>query len=181
MAASLTQLSPALYLSYVDLLIRVEELEKTVAEQAKIIDARAKAPKAKDEAIIGLTKKITELELKLLQYENSHTPSSAKRFKEKPKRKDCQKKRGVPKGHGGTIRPTPEPDECVGVFADHYEKCGSTNLKETDADPVIIKDLIRQLRQIKVTEFDRAIYKCLDCSHAFTAKHKAAPRRGGSV
>ena len=106
MAASLVQLSPGPHRpSYMDLLARIEELEKTVVEQAKIIAAQAS--------------EIAHLKKELVKYENPHTPSSAKRFKKKPKHKDGQKKRGAPKGHKGATRPTPKPDEYVGVFADH--------------------------------------------------------------
>ena len=83
-----------------DLLVCIEELEKTVAEQAKIIAAQAKILKAKDDTIAGLTKKIVEIEAKLAKYENPHTPSSARRFKKKPK-DQTPKRRGAPKGHRG--------------------------------------------------------------------------------
>ena len=108
MAASLAKLPSSPDPSYMDIHVRVEELEKMVAKQAKIIAAQAK--------------EIAYLKKELAKYENPHTHSSAKRFKKKLKRKDGQKKRGAPKGHRGDTRLIPNPDEYVGVFADHCEK-----------------------------------------------------------
>ena len=65
-----------------DLLVRIEELEKTIVEQDRIIEAQANALEAKDGIIAFQARKISELEAKPAQYENPHTPSSAKRFKE---------------------------------------------------------------------------------------------------
>jgi len=48
-----------------------------------------------------------DLNSKIAKYENPHTPSSAKRFKKKRKPKSSVKK-GAPKGHKGTTRPTPK-------------------------------------------------------------------------
>jgi transposase/uncharacterized coiled-coil protein SlyX len=143
---------------------RIEELEKTVAEQAEITDAQAR--------------EIADLKKELAKYDNPHTPSSAKSFKEKPKRKDGQKKCGAPKGHRGATRPTPEPEEYVPVTANSCERCGSTNIEEVGIDPAVRENLIRQLQQIKVTQYDRGMYKCHDCGHEFTAKHEDCPQKG---
>jgi rubrerythrin len=191
METTLIQLPSAQHPSYTELLVLVKELEKTVAEQAKIIEAQAKALEAKDEIIsaqaealrakddiiTGLTEEIADLRKELAKYENPHTPSSAKRFKEKPK-DQTPRKRGAPKGHRGATRPTPEPEEYVPVTADHCERCGSTNLEEVGVDPAVREDLIRQLRQIKVTQYDRGMYRCRDCGHEFTAKHEDCPQEG---
>jgi uncharacterized coiled-coil protein SlyX len=162
MAASLAKLSSSPDPSYIDILAHVKELEKTVVEQAKIIAAQAS--------------EIAHLKKELVKYENPHTPSSAKRFKKKPKHKDGQKKRGAPKGHKGATRPTPKPDEYVGVFADHCEKCGSNDLEEIDVNSVVIEDLIYRLQQIKAAQFDRSVVKCHACGHEFTAKHEDCPQ-----
>lgn len=133
--------------------------------------------KEQDELIVELTERVARLEKRLAQYENPHTPSSAKCFKKKRKKKS-RKKRGAPKGHRGATRPTPEPEEHIPAFADHCERCGSSHIMEAGVDPAVREDLIRQLQQISIIQYDRAVYKCTDCGHKFTAKHEDCPREG---
>ncbi len=163
MAASLSQLSLNSHPSYTDLIVRLKNLEKTISDQAKIIDAQAS--------------EIVNLKKELAKYKNPHTPSSAKRFKEKPK-DQTPKRRGAPKGHRGATRPTPDPAEYVPVTAESCERCGSTNIGEVGVDPAVREDIIRHLQQIKATQYDRGMYKCQDCGHGFTAKHKDCPQSG---
>lgn len=63
-----------------------------------------------------LTKIIEDLKAKLAKYENSHTPSSAQRYKKKSKPKNSQR-RGAPNGHSGATRPTPEPQQGGGSYS----------------------------------------------------------------
>lgn len=147
-----------------ELLARIEELEKAVAE--------------KDAIIAALMKENSELRAKLAMYENPHTPPSAQRVKKKPERKRGKKKRGAPKGHRGATRPVPKPDKYVPVFADHCEKCGSSNIEEIDVDSKTIEDLICHLQQVQATQFDRSVVLCRDCGHEFTARHDDCPREG---
>ncbi len=64
------------------------------------------------------------------------------------------------------------------MFADHCEKCGSSDLEEIDVNSVVIEDLIYRLQQIKATQFDRSVVKCHNCGHEFTAKHEDCPQKG---
>lgn len=161
-----------------ELVARVEGLERKVAEQAGIIESQGKSLKARDDVIASLLKENSELKAKLLVYENPHTPSSAKKFKKKGRKKEKKGKRGAPRGHRGATRPAPEPDEYKGVFSDRCEECGSPYIEEVDVSSVVIEDLEREAQQIKATEFDRARYRCRDCGHEFTAKHEDCPREG---
>lgn len=165
-----------------DLLVRIEKLEKMVAEQAKIIDTQAKALEAKDDVIASQAKEIVDLKKELAQYENPHTPPSARRFKEKPE-DSAPKKRGAPKGHRGATRPTPVPEEIVEVAEDQVGSCPKCNGRslepmgcEAHERPVIEDILV--MPKVKATQYNRWMIKCLDCGHEFTARHRDCPQKG---
>jgi hypothetical protein len=80
----------------------------------------------------------------LAKYENPHTPSSARRIKEKSKSRKS-KRRGAPKGHKGATRQTLEPDESVEVKVEHCKLCGGTDLEDKGVEREII--FMRNFRQ----------------------------------
>ena len=130
-----------------------------------------------------LKKKIDILEKKLVYYENPHTPPSARKLSEgtvqDKEKSDEMGKRGAPKGHKGSTRLKPEPDEIIDVTADKCEKCGSKNiqpLKEVHKNTV--EDFVPTEKKIKATQFNRHRVKCMDCGHEFISKHPDCPQVG---
>ena len=140
---------------YQQLLLRIQKLEERIAE---------------------LEKENAALRAKLARYENPHTPSSARRFKDEAK-SSGSKKRGAPKGHRGATRPKLEPDEVVEVTAEHCEACGSKDLEEDGVDATVIED-IPPPPKIKVVQYNRHKYRCRTCGHAFEAAHGDCPTEG---
>ncbi|MFH1013370.1 MAG: IS66 family transposase, partial [Thermoplasmatota archaeon] len=146
--------------------------------------------KKQESKILSLTKenqelkdKIKELEKRLVYYENPHTPPSARKLSEVKVRdkeiSDEMRKRGAPKGHRGSTRLKPEPDEIIDVTADVCEECGSRNiqpLKEVHKNT--IEDFVPTEKKVKATQFNRHKVKCLDCGHVFISKHPKCPQVG---
>jgi len=113
-------------LSYDELLARVKEQDELIAELNGII--------------AELTERVARLEKKLAQYENPHTPSSAKRFKKKRKKKS-RKKCGAPKGHSGATRPAPEPNETIPVSAPRCPRCRHDTGEPVGIEEKVIEEL----------------------------------------
>jgi len=130
-----------------------------------------------------LKEKIDILEKKLVYYENPHTPPSARKLFEgkvqDEEKSDEMGKRGAPKGHRGSTRLKPEPDEVIDVTANTCEKCGSKNIQPLkDVNKNTIEDFLPTEKKIKVTRFIRHKVKCMDCGYEFISKHPDCPQIG---
>jgi len=126
--------------------------------------------------------KIIKLERKLVFYENSDTPPSARKFpknkKQGGKKAGKDRKRGAPKGHKGATRCKPEPDIAIDVIADECECCGSRNIQDLDElKKRIIEDFLRS-QETYFIQYDRHKMQCLDCGHEFISKHPDCPQKG---
>ena len=164
-----------------------ETISKVIAERdgalAERDDALEKALKLETEKQ-ELKKENRKLKRRLVFYENSDTPPSARRLpdgkKKKGKKKSNKKKkkRGAPKGHRGATRPKPKPDEIIDVIAKECEFCGSLNIEDLDnPDKNTIEDLPPP-QEIKVTLFIRHRIRCKDCNQEFVSKHPDCPQVG---
>jgi len=136
---------------YQSLIVRVKELEETVAELKRDNEEKAKI-------IAEQAKQIEELKAKLARYENPHTPPSAQRYKKESKSRNPQKRHSAPNGHRCATRPTPEPDKMVEVTVDQCNHCGSTNLEECGVEKQVIEDILPPPK-IVVIQFNRHKYK----------------------
>jgi len=129
-----------------------------------------------------LKKENEDLKKRLLFYENSNTPPSARQLEKaaKPPTENIPipKKRGAPIGHKGATRPTKEPDRTEEVIADHCEKCNSTNIEKLDTCETSIIEDMPPPQKITRTRYIRRKVKCLDCGHQFTSKHPDCPKKG---
>ena len=130
-----------------------------------------------------LKEKIDILEKKLVYYENPHTPPSARKLSEgkvqDEEKSDEMGKWGAPKGHRGSTRLKPEPDEVIDVTANTCEKCGSKNIQPLkDVNKNTIEDFLPTEKKIKVTRFIRHKVKCMDCGYEFISKHPDCPQIG---
>ncbi|MDP2841273.1 MAG: hypothetical protein Q8O17_03225 [Candidatus Methanoperedens sp.] len=129
-----------------------------------------------------LEKENEELKKRLLFYENSNTPPSARTIKKADKTSTedipIPKKRGAPNGHKGATRPTKEPDEIIDVISDHCEKCGSSNIEQQEKYETSVIEDIPPPQKIKTTQYNCWEVKCNDCGHQSISKHPDCPKTG---
>lgn len=124
-----------------------------------------------------LKERITELENKLRQYENPHTPPSQQRFKGNTSGINPSGKRGAPPGHRGATRIMPEPDEIIPVTMDHCPRCGSYLGRPIGVESRTIEE-IPPPQKIRVTRYDLHKYVCPGCGCEVTARHQDCPMVG---
>lgn len=126
--------------------------------------------------------KIVGLEKRLAFYENPHTPPSARKLFEgkvqDEKKSDEMGKRGAPKGHRGSTRLKPIPNEIIDVVAQECERCGSQKIQDLDDEEKTIIEDIPQSQEITVIQYNQHKVKCLDCGHEFISKHPDCPQVG---
>lgn len=122
-----------------------------------------------------LLTKIKELERRLLAYENAHTPPSKRR--DYPKREPTGNPVGAPKGHIGTTRKTPEPDEIVDVKQTVCNKCHSILGRPIKIIKRMIED-IPEPQPIKVTQYNVHTYLCENCAEINIPTHLDLPVEG---
>ncbi|KXB04606.1 hypothetical protein AKJ49_01900 [candidate division MSBL1 archaeon SCGC-AAA382A03] len=141
---------------------RVEELE----EENKELRERLAL---KDEKIKRLWKK-------LRKYRNPHTPSS-KRYGSSKSSSSGGKKRGRKKGHEGTTRSKPEPDQTIVVEEDNCPECGSRLEEPREVESRVIED-IPEPEPVVAKEYKLGRYKCLGCGEEVVASHPDCPEEG---
>jgi transposase len=124
-----------------------------------------------------LKTKIIELEARLAQYENAHTPPSLRRGRNR--KKDTEKKGnpGQKKGHKGVTRPYATPDGQVEVTADLCPDCGAELGTPLRIESKIIEE-IPEPQPVMVTEYKIAHYRCPFCMKEVVAKDARCPHKG---
>lgn len=143
------------------LLTRIAELEKIVSKQSERISRL-------EQDNLTLHKENAELKARLRAYENPHTPSSKKRFKQKPERPSG--KLGAPKGHPKWERDQPEPTETVEHSETDCPHCSHRLGKPTRTDRRVIEEL-PEPQPIRVTEHIINHYYCNNCHKNVIAKN----------
>jgi transposase len=126
-----------------------------------------------------LRAKVIELEARLAQYENAHTPPSLRRGRNRKKDQD-KKDKGKPGqkiGHKGVTRPYATPDRQVEVTIDRCPDCGSDLGAPFRIDSKIIEE-IPEPQPIIVTEYKIAHYRCPGCHKEVAAKDPGCPHEG---
>ena len=108
-----------------------------------------------------LKAKIIELEARLAQYENAHTPPSLRRGRNRKKDQDKSDKGkpGQKIGHKGVTRPYAKPDRQVEVTMDRCPDCGTDLGAPVRIDSKIIEEL-PEPQPIIVTEYKIGHYIC---------------------
>ena len=100
-----------------------------------------------------LKAKVSELEARLAQYENPHTPPSLRRRnRKKDQEKDIKGKPGQKIGHKGVTRPNVTHDRQVDVTMDRSPDCGAELGLPFRIDSKIIEE-IPEPQPIIVTEY----------------------------
>jgi len=124
-----------------------------------------------------LRAKVIELEARLAQYENAHTPPSLRRGRNRKKDQDKRDKEkpGQKIGHKGVTRPYAIPDRQVEVTIDRCPDCGSDLGAPFRIDSKIIEE-IPEPQPIIVTEYKIAHYRCPCCQKEVAAKDPGCPR-----
>ena len=123
--------------------------------------------------VFELSEKVAELEARLAKYENAHTPPSLREKRVKPKSSSP----GRPKGHKGSTRPIPEPEETKDVTIDECPNCRSLLGEPVKIESRIIEE-IPEPHPITVTEFRLAHYDCPSCGEHVVARHPECPSEG---
>ncbi len=123
--------------------------------------------------------RIIELEARLAQYENAHTPPSLRRGgNSKKDRNECNKgKPGQKSGHKGLTRPTAKPDKQVEVTADRCPDCGAKLGSPFKIESKIIEE-IPEPQPVTVTEYRIAHYRCSRCQKVVAATDVSCPDEG---
>ena len=126
-----------------------------------------------------LKAKIIELEARLAQYENAHTPSSLRHGRNGKKDQD-KKNNGKPGqkfGHKGVTRLYATPDRQVDVTADRCPECGTELGPIFRIESKIIEEIPRP-QPIIVTEYKIAHYKCPCCCKEVIGADSDCPHEG---
>ena len=121
-------------------------------------------------------KHIEHLEKRLLLYENPHTPPS--KSKNKPPKKESNKKLGASMGHPKYEREEPEPTGSVEYIEESCPHC-ETKLNEPYKTDRIIEEEIPEPQPIEVIEHLVHHYKCPNCSKHIVARNNAPRGRFG--
>ncbi len=126
-----------------------------------------------------LKAKIRELEARLAQYENAHTPPSLRRGRNRKKDQDKNNKGkpGQKVGHKGLTRPYATPDRQVEVTMDRCPDCGTDLGAPFRIDSKIVEE-IPEPQPIIVTEYKIAHYRCPCCRKEVAAKDPGCPHEG---
>ena len=123
-----------------------------------------------------LIKKIKELERRLLEYENAHTPPSQNN-RGYPKREKSNNPIGSPKGHEGTTREIPKPNNFKELKLSKCPDCGKKLGRPTSIHKRIIEDLPEK-QPLKITEFTIPHYFCNYCNKQIIPKDIELPDEG---
>ena len=121
--------------------------------------------------------KIRELEARLAQYENAHTPPSLRRGRNRKKDNGDKGKPGQKIGHKGVTRPYAAPDSQVEVTTDRCPECGTELGAPFRIDSKIIEE-IPEPQPVIITEYKIAHYRCPFCRKEVVANDAGCPHEG---
>jgi transposase len=126
-----------------------------------------------------LRAKIRELEARLAQYENAHTPPSLRRGRNRKRdqEKDIKGTPGQKIGHKGVTRSSATPDRQVEVTMDRCPDCGTKLGSPFRIDSKIIEEIPKP-QPIIITEYNIARYKCPSCQKEVVARDPGCPHEG---
>jgi transposase len=156
-----------------------EETIKQLQERIKQLELENELLKARVGEIEPLKAMISELEARLAQYENAHTPPSLRRgrIRKKDPDKNNKGKPGQKMGHKGVTRPYATPDRQVEVTLDRCPDCGTDLGAPFRIDSKIVEE-IPEPQPIMVTECKIAHYRCPCCRKEVVASNPGCPNEG---
>ena len=155
------------------------EINKQLHELVEQLKLENELLTAKVSEIEPLKARIRELEARLAQYENAHTPPSLRhgRNRKKDQDKNNKGKPGQKIGHKGVTRPFATPDRQVEVTADRCPDCGADLGSPIRTESRIIEE-IPEPQPIIVTEYKIAHYRCPCCQKEVVASDPGCPHEG---
>jgi transposase len=123
--------------------------------------------------------RIIELEARLAQYENAHTPPSLRRSGNRKKdHTEAEKgKPGQKVGHKGLTRPSAKPDREVHVTKDLCPDCGAKLGDPFRVESKIVEE-IPEPQPVAVTEYKICHYICPCCQKEVVADDSDIPNEG---
>jgi transposase len=124
-----------------------------------------------------LKARIIELEARLAQYENAHTPPSLRRGRNRKDQTGNKGKPGQKIGHKGITRPSAAPDCQKEVTLDRCPDCGTELESPFRMESKIIEE-IPEPQPVMIIEYKIAHYKCPHCRKEVIAKDANCPREG---
>ena len=156
-----------------------KEINKQLHELVEQLKLENELLAAKVSEIEPLKARIQELEARLAQYENAHTPPSLRRGRNRKKdqEKNNKGKPGQKIGHKGVTRPFAAPDRQVEVTADRCPDCGADLGSPIRTESRIIEE-IPEPQPIIVTEYKIAHYRCPCCRKEVVASDPGCPHEG---
>ena len=155
------------------------EIVRQLREENEQLKRENELLKAKVSDYELLKAKIIELEARLAQYENAHTPPSLRRGRNRKKDLD-KKNKGKPGqkiGHKGVTRPYAAPDSLVEVTADRCPDCGAELGNHFLIESKIVEEIPKP-QPVVVTEYKIAHYKCPFCRKEVVAEDPGCPHEG---
>jgi transposase len=126
-----------------------------------------------------LRSRIKELEARLAQYENPHTPPSLRHGRNRRKDPD-NKNKGKPGqgiGHKGVTRPSVTPDKQLELTLDRCPDCGAELGSPVRIETKIVEEIPRP-QPITVTEYKISHYRCPGCQKEVFARDPSCPSEG---
>lgn len=125
--------------------------------------------------VVQLQQENTDLKNKLAVYDNSNTPPSKKRFKEKTEG-EGGRPRGRPPGAEGSTRPTPEPTETIEAKEEKCPGCHALLGRPAFIESKVIEELPEPVA-LRIIRFLIAHYDCR-CGRHVVATHPQLPAEG---
>ncbi len=129
-----------------------------------------------EEKLVLKDENVKRLHKKLRKYKNPHTPSSKKRGSSKSNFKGGGSN-GRKKGHEGTTKSKPEPDQTIIVEEENCPDCGSTLGDPEEIESRVIED-ISEPEPVVAKEYKLGLYECKDCGGETVASHPDCPEEG---
>lgn len=127
--------------------------------------------------ILKLESRVNELERRLLAYENAHTPPSKQQERKYPKKEKSENPIGAPKGHPGTTREIPEPNEFKELKLSKCPDCGKRLGRPRSTHKKRIVDL-PEPQPLTATEFTINNYFCNHCNKEIIPHDPGLPVEG---
>jgi hypothetical protein len=146
------------------------ELERVTGERDQTAQELEDAKRRLDATV----QELERLKARLRAYENPHTPSSAVRFKKAAPGRTG--KRGAPKGHPGTTRAAPVPDEDVSVRRNVCPHCREALGEPERVTERVIEDVVPS--RVVTTRFLLGEYTCPGCGAHVESRHADCPQKG---
>ena len=121
--------------------------------------------------------RVSELEARLAQYENAHTPPSLRRGGNRKKDQNDKGTPGQKQGHKGLTRQTAKPDKQVNVTRDRCPDCGTKLGSPFRIESKIIEE-IPEPQPVTVTEYKICHYICPHCQKEIVGTDPGCPSEG---